>query len=102
MASCVNQVVVLHIGGFNFLGAKAYINVWNPPVEADDEYTTGQIWLKNGPVDNSDTIEVGWMVSLSILYFTVKIKIHNNSFLFFRLILLFTAIGKPDYSYTGL
>ncbi|XP_039143159.1 uncharacterized protein LOC120280385 [Dioscorea cayenensis subsp. rotundata] len=61
-----HSVVVLHIGGFNFLGAKAYINVWNPPVEADDEYTTGQIWLKNGPVDNSDTIEVGWMVNPSV------------------------------------
>lgn len=67
------QSVALITSGYSYIGAKANINVWNPRVEADDEYTTGQMWLRNGPYNNSDSIELGWMVSiystLSILMF---------------------------------
>lgn len=34
-------------------------------MESDDEFTSGQIWLTNGEYNNSDSIEVGWMVSAS-------------------------------------
>ncbi|MBA0737676.1 hypothetical protein Gogos_011129, partial [Gossypium gossypioides] len=46
--------------GYNYIGAKADINVWTPNVEAQDEYTTAQIWLKAGPGDNFESIESGW------------------------------------------
>ncbi|MBA0636179.1 hypothetical protein Godav_025851, partial [Gossypium davidsonii] len=49
--------------GYNYIGAKADINVWTPNVEAQDEYTTAQIWLKAGPGDNFESIESGWTVN---------------------------------------
>ncbi|KAL4302575.1 hypothetical protein GQ457_10G017750 [Hibiscus cannabinus] len=49
--------------GYNYIGAKAEINVWNPNVAADDEFTTAQIWLKAGPGDNFESLETGWMVN---------------------------------------
>lgn len=76
--------------------------MWNPRVEADDEYSTAQIWLRNGPFNNSDSIEFGWIVSIQIPPFCISFKgSHNDSFFFCRLILQFMEIGKPDYSYTG-
>ncbi|XP_039123475.1 uncharacterized protein LOC120260100 [Dioscorea cayenensis subsp. rotundata] len=60
------QSVALITSGYSYIGAKANINVWNPRVEADDEYTTGQMWLRNGPYNNSDSIELGWMVNPSV------------------------------------
>ncbi|XP_052887605.1 uncharacterized protein LOC108468348 [Gossypium arboreum] len=49
--------------GYNYIGAKADINVWNPNVESEDEFTTAQIWLKAGPGDNFESLESGWMVN---------------------------------------
>ncbi|KAL4304035.1 hypothetical protein GQ457_10G017740 [Hibiscus cannabinus] len=46
--------------GYNYIGAKGDINVWNPNVAADDEFTTAQIWLKAGPGDNFESLETGW------------------------------------------
>ncbi|KAK8698563.1 hypothetical protein V6N13_114675 [Hibiscus sabdariffa] len=46
--------------GYNYIGAKGDINVWNPNVAADDEFTTAQIWLKAGPADNFESLETGW------------------------------------------
>ncbi|URE45419.1 hypothetical protein MUK42_24821 [Musa troglodytarum] len=53
---------VLMASGFSYVGAKASINVWNPHVGGDDEFTTAQIWLRNGPYNSSDSIEAGWIV----------------------------------------
>ncbi|GMY28822.1 hypothetical protein FCV25MIE_24064 [Fagus crenata] len=47
----------------NYIGARGNINLWNPEVEYSDEYTTGQIWLTSGLVDNFESIEAGWMVN---------------------------------------
>ncbi|KAK8698566.1 hypothetical protein V6N13_114678 [Hibiscus sabdariffa] len=47
--------------GYNYIGAKGEINVWNPNVAADDEFTTAQIWLKAGPADKFESLETGWM-----------------------------------------
>ena len=44
------------------MGARGVINVWNPRVNSPDEYTTAQIWIKNGPNDGFESIEAGWMV----------------------------------------
>src|ERR1044072_4678523 len=54
--------------GYNYIGAQADINVWNPRVDLPDDFTTAQIWLKkgNGP-QFFESIEAGWMVSLPLL-----------------------------------
>lgn len=55
--------------GYRYNGVHANINVWNPYVEADDEYTSAQIWVVNGPYYSQDTIQTGWTVSnLTSLY----------------------------------
>ncbi|XP_042960351.1 uncharacterized protein LOC122295408 [Carya illinoinensis] len=50
--------------GYNYVGARGGINAWSPRVESADEYTTGQIWIKNGPPGiNFESVEAGWMVN---------------------------------------
>ncbi|KAL9298768.1 putative neprosin [Arabidopsis thaliana] len=46
-------------------GAKATMNVWNPTVEAEGEFSLSQIWITSGSYDRNDlnSIEVGWHVS---------------------------------------
>ncbi|KAH7657534.1 Neprosin domain-containing protein [Dioscorea alata] len=61
-----HTAAALITAGYSYIGAKADINVWNPRVEADNEYSTAQIWLRNGPFNNSDTIEFGWIVNPSV------------------------------------
>ena len=58
----VNQAAYLFTKGYGFVGARGVINVWNPRVNSPDEYTTAQIWIKNGPNDGFESIEAGWMV----------------------------------------
>lgn len=55
------QTAVLVASGFNYIGALADINIWNPRVEADDEYSSSMISLRNGEY----VIECGWTVSFS-------------------------------------
>jgi hypothetical protein len=57
----MNQTAFLVATGYTFIGAKGDINIWSPRVESSDEYTTAQIWLKNG-LGDIETIEAGWMV----------------------------------------
>ncbi|KAK0572296.1 hypothetical protein LWI29_029344 [Acer saccharum] len=52
---------ILITEGYNYFGAGGDINIWNPTVDLPDDYTTGQIWLKAGPVGNFESIEAGWM-----------------------------------------
>lgn len=44
--------------GYSYTGIKAELAAWNPRVEAKDEYSSGQFWLRNGPYDKSDSIEL--------------------------------------------
>lgn len=46
-------------------GAKATINVWDPSVQAVNEFSLSQIWVLSGSFDGSDlnSIEAGWQVS---------------------------------------
>ncbi|OVA08513.1 protein of unknown function DUF239 [Macleaya cordata] len=52
--------------GYHYIGAFGEVNVWNPYVEAADEYTTAQIWLVNGPRSAFESVEAGWMVNPSV------------------------------------
>ncbi|PNY14616.1 hypothetical protein L195_g011300 [Trifolium pratense] len=49
--------------GYNFIGAEANINVWNPRVDKPEDFTTAQLWLKATHGDNLESVEAGWMVS---------------------------------------
>ncbi|RDX97678.1 hypothetical protein CR513_19531, partial [Mucuna pruriens] len=49
--------------GYNYIGAQADINVWNPKVDLPDDFTTAQIWLKNNNNHNFESVESGWMVN---------------------------------------
>ncbi|XP_039029550.1 uncharacterized protein LOC120163785 [Hibiscus syriacus] len=48
--------------GSRYIGAKGDINVWNPSIGSDGVFTTGQIWVKGGPVDDYESLESGWIV----------------------------------------
>ncbi|WVZ20127.1 hypothetical protein V8G54_007449 [Vigna mungo] len=49
--------------GFNYIGAQADINVWNPKVAQTNEFTTAQIWLKNSNDSYFSSVESGWTVN---------------------------------------
>nr|XP_023886984.1 uncharacterized protein LOC111999102 isoform X2 [Quercus suber] len=57
---------VLITEGYSYSGAKGDIKVWNPNVEANDEYSTSQICLSNGPYYNFESVESGWAVNPSV------------------------------------
>ncbi|KAL1340035.1 hypothetical protein AAHE18_U088500 [Arachis hypogaea] len=46
-------------------GAKASINVWDPSIQAMNEFSLSQIWILSGSFDGPDlnSIEAGWQVS---------------------------------------
>lgn len=52
--------------GYRYLGAKGDIKVCNPYVESDDEYSTSEVCLVNGPNHDFESIEAGWAVIFSI------------------------------------
>jgi len=49
--------------GYNFIGAQANINVWNPKVEKPEDFTTAQMWLKADNGNDFESIEAGWTVN---------------------------------------
>ena len=54
--------------------------------ELPNDYTTGQIWLKNGPGNSFESIEVGWMVgslNKTLNPFFSSYKAHYISYKFF-------------------
>ncbi|MCL7038054.1 hypothetical protein MKW94_020537 [Papaver nudicaule] len=44
-----------------YYGGKATIQVMNPGVDRN-KFSTGQIWIQNGPAEELNSIEVGWTV----------------------------------------
>ncbi|CAL9130024.1 unnamed protein product [Musa textilis] len=53
--------------GDDILGAKAIINLWNPSVQQDSEYSSAKIWLAQERAnDRSNNVEAGWMVILFV------------------------------------
>lgn len=65
--------------GYNYIGAQADINVWNPKVELPDDFTTAQMWLKagNGP-NYFESVESGWAVSTHNI---TKFKLINHTYI---------------------
>ncbi|XP_072983436.1 protein neprosin-like [Typha latifolia] len=61
-ADHLHEVSTLVGEGYSYIGATAGINVWNPHVEANDEYSASQLVISNGPFGDPDTIEAGWIV----------------------------------------
>lgn len=43
-----------------FSGGKGYINVWNPYVEKNSEFSLAQIWATRGSGSDLQTVEAGW------------------------------------------
>lgn len=41
-------------------GAQSTINVWNPYVQQDDEFSLSQVWVLRGVGDSLETVEAGW------------------------------------------
>ncbi|KAJ8444061.1 hypothetical protein Cgig2_030918 [Carnegiea gigantea] len=58
-------VYKLEHGVQDIYGIHAVLNVWNPRVVAND-FSLSQIWLYADRVQQRNTIEVGWMVSLHL------------------------------------
>jgi hypothetical protein len=48
--------------GSDYIGASAAINIWSPYVELPEDFTSGQIWLKNGRNNIFESLETGWIV----------------------------------------
>ncbi|XP_010923379.1 protein neprosin-like [Elaeis guineensis] len=49
-----------------YYGAKGTINVWNPTIQEQDEYSASQLWVRGGPPESLNTIEAGWHVNPSV------------------------------------
>ncbi|PWA59271.1 hypothetical protein CTI12_AA251660 [Artemisia annua] len=49
--------------GFSYSGAKANIKVFRPFVESNDDYSSSQVMIRNGPLRSFETIEAGWAVN---------------------------------------
>ncbi|KAF9613519.1 hypothetical protein IFM89_008436 [Coptis chinensis] len=57
------SVTYLITQGYSYIGARGDINVWNPSLESQDEYSSAQIWLRNGLPQNYESVESGWVVN---------------------------------------
>ncbi|KAG9455597.1 hypothetical protein H6P81_000105 [Aristolochia fimbriata] len=56
--------VVSTASGGQYYGAKAVINLWNPSVEGEREFSLSQLWVLGGSYTTNDlnSVEAGWMV----------------------------------------
>ena len=80
------QAAYLVTVGYNFIGAQADINVWNPKVELPEDFTTAQIWNKAGNGADFESVESGWVVSSLAKLITPhsNLTIHTYSSYFFN------------------
>ncbi|KAK9052732.1 hypothetical protein SSX86_029362 [Deinandra increscens subsp. villosa] len=59
-----HEHAVGYVSGEQYYGAKASINVWDPKVTDQFEFSLSQIWVISGSFgDDLNTIEAGWQVS---------------------------------------
>ncbi|KAI3954649.1 hypothetical protein MKW98_019780 [Papaver atlanticum] len=56
-----NFVLVLPSAEKVYYGGRAKISIANPRVDPD-KFSTSQIWIQNGPVEEINSIEFGWAV----------------------------------------
>ncbi|RAL53948.1 hypothetical protein DM860_004419 [Cuscuta australis] len=62
-----HEHAIAYVSGGTYYGAKATINVWQPNVEQNHEFSLSQIWILGGDFDsNLNSIEAGWQVSPSL------------------------------------
>lgn len=62
-----HEHAIAYVKGGTYYGAKATINVWQPNVEQNREFSLSQIWILGGDFDsNLNSIEAGWQVSPSL------------------------------------
>lgn len=55
---------IAYVSGQEYYGSTATINVWDPWVENESEFSLSQMWILSGSFDGDlNTIEVGWQVS---------------------------------------
>ncbi|KAK9946318.1 hypothetical protein M0R45_011787 [Rubus argutus] len=57
---------ILLTEGYRYNGAKGDIKVWTPKVDFDDDYSTSQVCLVNGPYWAFESVESGWAVNPSV------------------------------------
>ncbi|EOA12019.1 hypothetical protein CARUB_v10008052mg, partial [Capsella rubella] len=81
----ISEAVLVALG-FNYLGARSDINVWNPPLVEAKDYSSGQIWLLAGLSDAFESVEAGWAVR------TISIP---------RSVLLYLVYQSDGYGQTG-
>ena len=58
----MNQKAILFANGYRYLGGKGDIQVCNPFVQKDDEYSTAQVTLLSGSYNDCELVESGWAV----------------------------------------
>ena len=57
------QHAIVYVEGDNYYGARATINVWNPTIDAPNEFSLSQVWILGGSFDGDlNSIEAGWQV----------------------------------------
>ncbi|XP_038711746.1 uncharacterized protein LOC120005937 [Tripterygium wilfordii] len=71
----IEQALAVYSAPGEILGAGAQINVWNPVVEEQDEFSLAQISIKNGENQETNIIEAGWHV-LPSLYGDTKTRLY--------------------------
>eukprot|EP00250_Pteridium_aquilinum_P014665 c22130_g1_i1 orf=218-1579(+) len=55
---------IAYVSGGEYYGSTATINVWDPWVEDQSEFSLSQMWILSGSFDGDlNTIEAGWQVS---------------------------------------
>ncbi|MQL70006.1 hypothetical protein Taro_002313, partial [Colocasia esculenta] len=58
-------------------GIKATLNVWNPKLEKQYEFSVSQVWFIGG--DRENNLEAGWAVSIIYVYSKLSYLTHFNS-----------------------
>ncbi|CAE5960224.1 unnamed protein product [Arabidopsis arenosa] len=59
-----HQHAIAYVEGDKYYGAKATINVWEPKIQQQNEFSLSQIWLLGGSFGQDlNSIEAGWQVS---------------------------------------
>lgn len=70
------QKAILLTEGYRYNGAKGDIKVWTPKVDFDDDYSTSQVCLVNGPYWAFESVESGWAVYTRMLIITITFHIN--------------------------
>lgn len=70
----LRQRAILLTDGYSYSGGKGDIQVFNPYVEYDDEYSTSQVSLKHGAYYDYECVESGWAVSTHLTLSSIPLN----------------------------